>query len=804
MANIKHLILLVLIIAVTSLPTFAQGVDSLNMTFYGHLQPVDSVGKHAALWGYSAPDGREYALFGSQIGTHVIDITEQPIKQVAFIWGPRNQWREMKVYKNYAYIACESHDSGSGIQIVDLSELPARVRLVRTDTTQIHSAHTLYVRDHYLLANGTQPEGQANGGTIIFDLEPDPTHPRRVGEVKPYYFHDAFMRNDTLVGAAVYGQGCDIWDVRDKANPVRLANFNYPYSGTHNAEMTTDGGYIGTSDEINFTGKTLKIWDIHDLSNITKVAEFTPNLADIIHNVHFIGRYAYIAWYTAGMRIVDMIDPLHPREVGFYDTYSGGSGSYDGVWEVYGWFKSGKVIASDRNSGLWVAKFNNATAGSVSGIVRDGATGQPLAGVTIDVPQYKRTITTGSDGAYYIGGVNGDKITLNSRLFRYGGASDQATLAGEAKQDIILQPLQMFSLTIHAKDLQGNTVQGFTYAVEPWLASQTSSNGAATVLLERDSTFTVTVGKWGYGEAHLRVPLTGDHQELTVTLPEFYQDDATLDLGWSYDAPDDMATTGRWVRIVPYLGYPNSGWIHPDQEPLRWNGHVFMTGAPPLNAAPQENDVNRGTTTLTSPRMDLTKFVHPEIRFDLWFVHYPAQDTVRDSLKIDLSNDDGHTWKTVSIDTVGRSVWRSMRFDPQNILPLTSLMKFRIRARDTLGNALVFAAMDNFFAGDNSTSAVSIPDSIIKAPDNRIALYVSPNPSRGDNTKITVGVPEPGHEIRLAIFNSVGTQVAVYDAIRSAGEHYFYVDGPLASGWYAVQLWVDGNKERTTALEVVR
>lgn len=800
----RSLLLLTLLLLTATIGTSAQTTaeDSLNMTLFDHVNPVDTVGQHTSLWGYTAPDGREYALFGSQIGVYIYDITERPIRQVGYIWGPRNPWRNIKTYKQYAYISCESHDSGSGLQIVDLSDLPRSATLIRTDTSEFVSAHTLYATDHYLFANGTQPEGHANGGTIILDLEPDPTHPRRLGQVDPYYLHDCFVRNDTLIGAAVYGQGCDIWDIKDPAHPVRLANFNYPYSGTHNAEMTPDGNFVGTSDEINFTPKTLKIWDIRDLSNITKIAEFTPNPNDIIHNTHFIGHYAYIAWYTAGVRIVDMIDPYHPREIAYYDTYPG-SGGFNGVWEVYAHFSSGKVIASDRNSGLWVLNVDLKDAGSVSGTVRDAKSGKPLANVEIYVPEKKKTITTDNAGRYYVGGVSGDRVTLNLSKFGYGGRTESATMEGDVTLDITLDPLEINSLVIRARDERGEAIEDFFYAVEPYITSTASTNGAGSARLPHDSTFTVTVGKWGYGIVRIPVTIIGDGQEVTANLVPRYEDDATLDLGWSFDDPADKAITGRWVRIIPYLGYINSGWIHPETEPSKEGGYVFMTGAPPKDANPQDNDVNRGATSLTSPPMNLTRFAEPKITYDLWYVYF-LKDIVRDSLNVQLSNDDGLNWQTIRFDTASietspfRPYWRRDTIEPGRYMALTPRMRFRVVASDTLGNSTVFAAMDNFLV-----EGTLIPDSLHPHPGpQRAALQITPNPSTGKG-KIIVGVPEGDHDVQLEIFNEAGQQVAVFHGILGVGDHDFDIIDPLGAGWYAVKLVVDGQLAQSTSMVVL-
>ena len=64
----------------------AQETVAYNTTLFDTLNP-STAGRYSALWGYTAPDGREYALLGGFSGTHIVDITTKPIRQVAFTRG---------------------------------------------------------------------------------------------------------------------------------------------------------------------------------------------------------------------------------------------------------------------------------------------------------------------------------------------------------------------------------------------------------------------------------------------------------------------------------------------------------------------------------------------------------------------------------------------------------------------------------------------------------------------------------------------------------------------------------------------
>jgi len=107
----------------------------------------------------------------------------------------------------------------------------------------------------------------------------------------------------------------------------------------------------------------------------------------IDHNGYVKGTKFYLASYTAGLRVVDIlnIDQKAISEIGFFDTYnddnidgsynnskikqqdpgddhSGKKGNIDafnGAWSVYPFFKSENIIISDINSGLFIVKKQN-------------------------------------------------------------------------------------------------------------------------------------------------------------------------------------------------------------------------------------------------------------------------------------------------------------------------------------------------------------------------------------------------------------------------------------------------------------
>jgi choice-of-anchor B domain-containing protein len=751
---------------------------SRNMELFGHLNPVDTADLHASVWGYAAPDGREYAFFASQIGTHIIDVTTAPIREVAFVPGPRSIWREMKTYMNYLYVSTEDPDPVvGGIQIIDISELPARVRLLRTENRFGTSVHTLYIRDHYLYAMGTGPDAGANGGAVILDLEPDPVNPTLAGLVAENYYHDAWVRNDTLLGAAIWGAGIDIVDISDKATPRLITNINYPGSGTHNVEMTDDGRYLVSSDEIGETPKTMKVWDIADAGGARMVGEFSPNRNDIVHNVHVIGRYVYAAWYTAGVRIIDMADPLHPREVGYYDTYPGQSGTFNGVWEVYGWLPSGKILASDRNSGLYVLTFNGAVGASVSGTVRRAGSGAPIPGASIFVPELDRTILADAQGSYYVGAVEGDEVTLRASRFGFTSASARVTLTGDVHHDIELSLADVGTVAINAVDAAGTPIPEFSYAVEPFIEARRSISGSGSLDLPRDTSYVVTVGAWGYRNKQVPVDLSGGTTSITVKLERRYQDNATLDLGWSYADVTDDAESGRWSRelLSPFSG---ASPVIPDHHADGGVGHAFVTG-----------DVESGRTSLISPRMDFTGYTNPIISFSFWLHHRrPGGDTTAlDSVTFDISNDDGRTWVTGLAEVLPRHEWTRKVVFPAPLLSFTDRMRVRFQARDLAVPSTIVMGIDNFDVARSLSDMGSVERDVEAVGALRLTIS---DGSSGSHALVSVA---RSGSVRLELFDALGRSVStIHDGDLGSGTHRFALPSGLPKGSYRLFASMDG------------
>ncbi len=322
---------------------------SVNVNFVGGLDPHS---KYGDIWGYTHPEtGVEYALLCARDdGLSIIDITNEPM-EVGFVSStvPGNDAKDVKVYDHYAVLIME-YEPGL---VIDLHD-PSNPQVIST----IHfgndgsdgGAHNCYMDGPILYIIGHE-----GGGVEIYDLSV-PENPQFKSHFATYYYHDIYVKDGLGYAAGIYGDGVDILDLSDLENPQFLANFNYPASGAHNTWTTEDGNYVIVGDEIG-GGPWTRIFDIQDLSNINMVSEYIVDENAVVHNSYVKGDLLYVAHYTEGVRIVNISDPVNPQEVGYYDTFLPNDYGYLGCWSVYPFFESGKIIASDMQSGLFVLTY---------------------------------------------------------------------------------------------------------------------------------------------------------------------------------------------------------------------------------------------------------------------------------------------------------------------------------------------------------------------------------------------------------------------------------------------------------------
>jgi len=323
---------------------------------------------YSALWGYAAPNGREYAILGCNTGTAFIDITDTAnIHEVDFVPGVTSNWREMKVFSSYAYVVSEG--TNSRLQIIALQYLPDSVSLVATyNYTNYTKTHSISQSGPYLYLHGGDVTmgGTDQGGLTILDIT-NPQAPVKRGQWSNMYVHDSRIVNDTIYACNINTGFVSIINATNKNSPVTVSSWlNNPNPFPHNCALPNNRRYIYTTDETSSPNGKLKVWDKQNPANVLFVTSWQPTgiTTAIVHNVEIYNNLAVIAHYTAGIRILDITNPVTPTEIAWYDTYpSSNTAQFAGCWGVFMFPSSGKIIGSDMSGGLFVIKIGTTPVG---------------------------------------------------------------------------------------------------------------------------------------------------------------------------------------------------------------------------------------------------------------------------------------------------------------------------------------------------------------------------------------------------------------------------------------------------------
>ena len=360
-------------------------------------------------WGWTdSTTGREYAIMGVNNGTSFIDITDStsPIYLGKLPTATvDSSWRDMKVYNDHVYIVSEAGDHG--LQVFNLANLRG------IDSEQVFSAdytdksfgqaHNIAINDDsgYAYIAGARTKG-------IYALNlSNPLAPKLELEGSQFgYSHDAQIVNykgpdQDHFGKEIYigsnENKVDIVDVTDKSEPKLISTFLYDHQYTHQAWLTDDHKYALLGDELDEVDSNYElkadaktrtvIIDLSDLDKPSLHHDYVAETKAIDHNGYVKGTEFFLASYTAGLRVLDIlnIDQKSISENGFFNTFidqndsglpnsttvksqdpdgdhsgkKGNSSAFNGAWSVYPFFKSENIIISDINSGLYIVKKQN-------------------------------------------------------------------------------------------------------------------------------------------------------------------------------------------------------------------------------------------------------------------------------------------------------------------------------------------------------------------------------------------------------------------------------------------------------------
>merc|ERR1712096_404572 len=130
--------------------------SEVDMQSFLPLSAMGCGGDANDIWGWTDPQThKEWAIVGCTDGTSFVDVTDAH-KPLAVAWLPtrttESLWRDIKVYKDHAFIVSEAYDHG--MQVYDMTQLRALQPSTNMPTTvKASSEYTEHGSAHNIVIN---------------------------------------------------------------------------------------------------------------------------------------------------------------------------------------------------------------------------------------------------------------------------------------------------------------------------------------------------------------------------------------------------------------------------------------------------------------------------------------------------------------------------------------------------------------------------------------------------------------------------------------------------------------------------
>lgn len=683
-----------------------QTMAQLNVSFVSQFEYNENLND---IWGYVAPDGTEYALVGAANGTSIVSLANPAApEEVGYIPGANSVWRDIKTWDTYAYVTTDQGEDG--LTVIDLSDLPNSVS--STNVTDIPGVgtltrcHNIYI-DEFGFAYLAGCNNINNGGMVIYDVATDPAIPEFVSLAPNVYSHDVYVRDNLMYSSEIYDGVFAIYDVSDKNNIPLLGSQQTAFDFTHNTWLSDDGNFIFTTDE---TGNApIGSYDISDPTDIIEMDQFVPLITEgdgvIPHNVHVWNDWIIVSYYTDGCIVIDGSNPGNLIEVGNFDSYVPPTTGFNGAWGAYPFLPSGLILLTDIGNGLYVLEPNYVRACWLEGTVVDSITQAPINNASVEIiASQLNGDNTDATGAYQTGLATAGTYDV---LYTAPGYQDKIYSAVMDNDMLTIINAELVADAAYAISGQitdasdGSPIENAIVHIvndDFNFQSLTDANGNFTFSAVFEGDYAIAVGKWGYNTQLSNVNVSGGPSNFSAALTPGYRDEFAMDLNWQITG---NAQTGAWEIGEPngttYQGQP----ANTDQDISTDLGdQCYVTGNAGGNAG--NDDVDNGTTTLTSPSMDLSGYNSPIVSFYAWFFNDGGQggDVPNDALEVTIDN--GSTAVVLLLIENTTNQWEGpFEFVLADYIDITDDMTISFETSDLQGSGhLVEAAIDLFEVTD--------------------------------------------------------------------------------------------------------
>lgn len=377
-------------------------------------------------------------------------------------------------------------------------------------------------------------------------------------------------------------------------------------------------------------------------------------------------------------------------------------------------------------------------------------------------------------------------IFTNDQKARMLTVMENSPRRANLKNSIVCNPPPLFSFSGQVVDattgigIAGAEVK-FQGALSP--EATTGADGTFTFPSIYEGEYEVFAGSWGYVTTSISdAYLDGNTGIYTIELEQGYYDDFALDFNWTVSGNAD---TGAWERVTPEGSYYQGTAYDPASDiGSDFGRECYITGSAGGGGA-GSNDVDNGTTTLTSPVFDATLYDEPELSFYRIFAIGGGQGpTPDDELEISLTNgSETVILETVDVNSPDLFQWVYKEFIISDYVTPTNNMRLIVSTSDQVTSAdghLVDAAIDLFRVDESSS--VSVDNTLADELD----FSLQPNPSQGE---FTVQLENMTETADIIIYDALGRQVLQQNTLN--GSNHINIS-QQANGIYFLQVNMDG------------
>ena len=225
--------------------------------------------------------------------------------------------------------------ASNGLQIIDVSD-PVRPQTIGEFFAPPHEGfanfHNIFLSPNGEFLYAINQSEYPKTDLLVIDVS-DPANAVEAGrfsldtdKASAYNFHDTHdvnvMEVDGRLIAFLNYLDAGLWilDVTDPQDIFAVGSITWEGIFSHSGWPFRMGQRLYYAHNSEGYDAHMTILDVTDLANPTVVSRFATREGISIHNVQVEDGIAYISYYVDGLRVVDLRDPLSPREIAHFDT----------------------------------------------------------------------------------------------------------------------------------------------------------------------------------------------------------------------------------------------------------------------------------------------------------------------------------------------------------------------------------------------------------------------------------------------------------------------------------------------------